>query len=105
TVAELKALEAQVTPISGPPRERRHEQVEYEYDKQQDKPGEAAVSHWPADADAATAESTSSHVAFNIPTNWRGPKVSESGFIPPDSNGAVGPTQALVTANGRFKLD
>src|SRR5205085_11843321 len=33
-----------------------------------------------------------------------GPGLGESGFIPPDSVGDVGPTQILVAANGRIKV-
>jgi hypothetical protein len=45
-----------------------------------------------------------SDATFNITTNFLGSRLAESGFIPPDSNGAVGPTQVLVATNGRFKL-
>src|SRR5207253_2035658 len=31
-------------------------------------------------------------------------QLSESGFIPPDSMGAVGPTQYLLCVNGRIKV-
>ncbi|MDX6616829.1 MAG: hypothetical protein QOD60_1920 [Solirubrobacterales bacterium] len=37
-------------------------------------------------------------------TSFLGAQVSESGFIPPDSMGSVGPTQALVSVNGRIKV-
>ena len=36
-------------------------------------------------------------------TSFLGAQFSESGYIPPDSKGAVGPTQVLVIANGRIK--
>jgi len=36
--------------------------------------------------------------------SWNGPTLSESGFIPPDSTGDVGPSQVLVAANGRIKV-
>jgi hypothetical protein len=103
TVAELMAREANAPRVEGAPRERRHEQSEREFDKWRKNPDAPAVSQWPADDGRAVA-SASSKVAFNITNNWLGPTVSESGFIPPDSNGAVGPTQVLVTANGRFKV-
>jgi hypothetical protein len=37
-------------------------------------------------------------------TNFTGATISDTpGFVPPDSMGAVGPTQFLVTVNGRFR--
>ncbi len=38
------------------------------------------------------------------PTNFLGAKLNESNFVPPDSMGAVGPSQILVDVNGRIKL-
>ena len=38
------------------------------------------------------------------PTNFLGAQLSESNFIPPDSMGAVGPSQILVSVNGRIKV-
>ena len=112
TVGDLMTREALATPVGDPPRERRHEQAEREFDKQRELPGAAAVSQWPTDGidgidgiggDDRT-RSVRPHVAFSVSTNFQGPKLSESGFIPPDSIGAVGPTQVLVAANGRFKV-
>jgi Big-like domain-containing protein len=42
--------------------------------------------------------------SFTAGTSFLGAQVSESGFIPPDSMGAVGPTQILVDVNGRIKV-
>jgi hypothetical protein len=39
-----------------------------------------------------------------IGTNFVGTHASESGSLPPDSVGAVGPTQVMVLSNGRFKV-
>lgn len=41
--------------------------------------------------------------AFAAGTSFLGAQFSESGFIPPDSMGSVGPTQVLVGVNGRIK--
>jgi hypothetical protein len=41
---------------------------------------------------------------FPAGTSFLGAQISESGFIPPDSMGSVGPTQVLVAVNGRFKV-
>jgi hypothetical protein len=37
-------------------------------------------------------------------TSFLAAQSSESGFIPPDTMGEVGPTQIMVTVNGRFKV-
>jgi hypothetical protein len=37
-------------------------------------------------------------------TSFLGAQVSESGFVPPDSMGSVGPSQALVSVNGRIRV-
>jgi hypothetical protein len=37
-------------------------------------------------------------------TSFLGAQVSESGLVPPDSMGAVGPSQVLVVVNGRVKV-
>jgi hypothetical protein len=42
--------------------------------------------------------------AVNPSTSFVGVQSNESGFIPPDSMGAVGPSQVLVFVNGRIKV-
>jgi hypothetical protein len=42
--------------------------------------------------------------AFAAGTSFLGTQFSESGFIPPDSMGSVGPSQVLVAVNGRIKV-
>jgi hypothetical protein len=42
--------------------------------------------------------------SFSAGTSFLGAQVSESGFVPPDSMGSVGPTQVLVSVNGRIKV-
>jgi hypothetical protein len=37
-------------------------------------------------------------------TSFLGAQTNESGFVPPDSMGAVGPSQVLVDVNGRIKV-
>src|SRR5207248_694645 len=56
---------------------------------------------WPEAAAGATAAEFQPQV---VGTNFLGVQASESGFIPPDSMGAVGPDQILVVANGRIKV-
>src|SRR5439155_5799443 len=42
--------------------------------------------------------------SFSAGTSFLGAQSSESGFIPPDSMGAVGPSQIVVDVNGRIKV-
>ena len=39
-----------------------------------------------------------------VGTSFLGPVVSESGYIPPDTQGDVGPAQILMSSNGRIKV-
>jgi IPT/TIG domain len=59
------------------------------------------VSQLPGGApSAATTPSTPQ----TLGTNFTGATISDTpGFVPPDTMGAVGPTQYLVTVNGRFR--
>jgi uncharacterized repeat protein (TIGR01451 family) len=61
-----------------------------------------ALSQWPP---AEIARSLP--LPYNpqtVGTSFLGARASESGFIPPDSMGDVGPTQLLVVVNGRIKV-
>ncbi|MEK6277911.1 MAG: hypothetical protein AABM29_07860 [Actinomycetota bacterium] len=41
---------------------------------------------------------------FAVSTSFLGTQSSESGFIPPDTQGSVGPTQVVFASNGRIKV-
>jgi hypothetical protein len=41
---------------------------------------------------------------LSVGTSFTGTTLGESGFVPPDSMGAVGPSQFLVVVNGRVKV-
>jgi hypothetical protein len=103
TVAAIMAREARTPRVAGPPRERRPEQAEHDREPRQPNPDSPAVSRWPLVPDVQEPF-TGPFTPQTIGTDFLGPRLSESGAIPPDSNGAVGPTQVLVTANGRFKV-
>src|SRR5260221_2511337 len=64
TVAELMARDAAMPPVSGAPRERRSEQAEHAFDKQQPMPGESAVSRWPPTSDSR--KSAGPPIAFHV---------------------------------------
>ena len=71
-------------------------------------PSSPRVSQWPrAYGPKALGKGGHGGGAFNpqtIGTNFEGANLSESGYLPPDSNGAVGPTQVLIALNGRVKV-
>ncbi len=61
-----------------------------------------AISQWPPQTDSdrpAPAPGSPQTVS----TNFKGPMLSETGAFPPDTMGAVGPTQFLVFVNGRIR--
>jgi hypothetical protein len=76
-------------------------------------PPAPAVSQWPP-ADPLSLLSPDGGVQLDstiVPlnpqtpgTSFKGVTVSESGFIPPDSMGDIGPTQILFAENGRVKV-
>ncbi|MBL8048454.1 MAG: hypothetical protein JNJ45_07205 [Chthonomonas sp.] len=41
---------------------------------------------------------------ITVGASWLGPDSPNSGFFPPDSFGAVGPTQVFAVTNGRFRV-
>src|SRR5438132_6127930 len=61
-----------------------------------------AVSAWPNTASRSLA--LPSALPQTVGGSFLGAQLSESGFIPPDSMGAVGLTQFLVGINGRIKV-
>jgi len=68
-------------------------------------PDSPLVSSWPAPAaGSALAAAAPTQPVFSVGANFIGPRLDESGLIPPDSIGAVGPTQVMVLANGRLKV-
>jgi hypothetical protein len=76
--------------------------------REKPEPGEeAAPSRRPGPATRqqrlGTAAITPSQ-AVTPSTNFLGAQSNESGFIPPDSMGSVGPSQVVVFVNGRFKV-
>jgi hypothetical protein len=57
----------------------------------------------PTPKSAQIAISVEPKIAQSATTNFLGARTSDSGFIPPDSMGAVGPTQFIVAVNGRVR--
>jgi hypothetical protein len=75
--------------------------------REKPEPGEGAAG--PKAPGAGTSQQRVGQAAIgansslSAGTSFLGAQVSESGFVPPDSMGSVGPTQVLVDVNGRIK--
>ncbi len=77
-------------------------------------PNAPKVSQWPpevikkgkAQKDALQIQSQPGKILSpqTVGVSFLGPVLSESGWIPPDTQGDVGPTQVLMIANGRIKV-
>lgn len=78
---------------------------EDEYPEIPPNPYSPDVSQWPPrNPDQKNTEPLQTDNPQTIGTSFLGPQLSEAGYIPPDSQGDVGPTQVLVCANGRIKV-
>ncbi len=108
TVADLMARDARLQSLLVPtsPRERRPEQGERERPPKGQNPAAPGVSRWPEGGrtQSAPLDRVAPLAAFSLVSYFAGTSLSQSGFIPPDSNGAVGPSQVFVASNGRFKV-
>ncbi len=65
------------------------------------------VSSWPPSEGKGTARPEGAPVPQNPQTvgaNFMGAQVSDSGYIPPDTMGAVGPDQVVIILNGRIRV-
>src|SRR5262245_13771376 len=112
TVADIMDREARTVPQGPRPiRETREAPPRDPFYLQ--SPPAPAVSQWPpARASAGTSTSDGplgdSGIAPLSPQtpgiSLKGVTVSESGFLPPDSMGDIGPTQILFAENGRVKV-
>jgi hypothetical protein len=87
--------------------ERRHEQAGTSLrGARRDNPASPRVAEWPLrDPSSATARDEGPLTsAFNSTLAFDGPNSTESPYTPPDTNGAVGPNQIMMPANGRIKI-
>jgi hypothetical protein len=111
TVAEIMDREARMVP-QGPPAIRETREAPPRDPTLLQSPPSPAVSQWPpAEASASTSSTAGvddSAIALLSPQSAgisvKGASVSESGFLPPDSMGDIGPTQILFAENGRVKV-
>jgi hypothetical protein len=64
---------------------------------------QSASSYPPLNNESKGNQNNTNNSPQSVSTNFTGITVSESGFIPADNMGAVGPTQVVLIANGRIK--
>jgi hypothetical protein len=103
TVGDIMERERRAPAVSlGQARESKSWEFDMRRLVRRHDPSAPAVSQWPP------LESFSSLSEPAIPqtvgASFLGASISDSGYIPPDSMGAVGPTQALIIVNGRIKV-
>lgn len=65
---------------------------------------ELDVGQWPPPDVGTTRPSTGVLAPQTLGTSFTGVTLADSGYIPPDSMGAVGPTQVLFCENGRIRV-
>jgi len=106
TVQEIMNDEAMLpSDYYAKPKPRTNPEFEIEMPEKSQNPNAPEYSQWPPkNEDQKSTEQIQTDNPQIIGTSFLGPKLSESGYIPPDSQGDVGPTQVLVCANGRIKV-
>ena len=105
TVAELESATRREPKVAGPIERRPEQRGTAERHGKTSNPNAPAVAQWPlAEPSAEPRERRGPAIAFTGGLAINGPNLTESGFVPPDSNGAVGPNQVMMTSNGRFKI-
>ena len=103
TVAEIMEREQRAPKVAAfPPRETKPEVEFRKLLPPRLRPGAPAVPRWPMLEGALAAPGP--YNPQTVGTSFLAAQLSESGFIPPDSMGDVGPTQILVAINGRIKV-
>ena len=112
TVAAIMDREARTAPRGPRPIHEAREAAPRDPNQLLSPPA-PAVSQWPPAEDAAATlpaggslgESPIAPLNPQTPgISFKGVTVAESGFLPPDSNGDIGPTQILFAENGRVKV-
>jgi K319-like protein len=85
------------------PRETHHE-IDEELELQKDPNAPPPRSHWPPIAESSSVDLVGApSLPQSVGTSFKAVGIGESGFIPPDSMGDVGPTQILTHVNGRIR--
>lgn len=103
TVDAIMAREANAPPIVGLRLHDKPERRGFNRELLPQNPDSPAVSSWPIGAINPEPQ-FGERSPQNIGVEFLGMDDSESGFIPPDTIGDVGPSQIVVAANGRIKV-
>ncbi len=107
TVAEIMEKEAMLpAPYYPKVKPRANPDIENEerLEKQQN-PNAPEVSQWPPrNQEQKDIHQNESDNPQTIGTSFLGPYLGNAGYVPPDSQGDVGPSQVLVCANGRITV-
>jgi len=108
TVAEIMARDTSFIPLDGTRTggKERHPRLFADRKHLGQNPDSPAVAQWPAapEAGGRGGEPVGPNTPQTPGVSFLAAQLSESGFIPPDTQAAVGPGQILVTLNGRIKV-
>lgn len=87
------------------PRETHHE-MDLDEELKEDPNAPPPMSHWPPIPEMLSSSAVPGvpNLPQTVGTSFKGVGLSESGYIPPDTMGDVGPTQILMHVNGRIKV-
>lgn len=92
---------------------RFNDEKEWERDNLPSDPASPLVPCWPYDpkvgplinvAKKLGGRDTPPNLPQGLGTEFLGPALNSSGFIPPDTEGSVSPTQILIPVNGRIRV-
>jgi hypothetical protein len=104
TVADIMARDALLPAVSMPLRAMPEHAFDHEKEPNPEAPD---VAQWPPARGVKAGEARAQadeRAPQPLGVDFQAIQASEAGFIPPDSMGAVGPTQLMVVANGRIKV-
>ncbi|MFI5144664.1 MAG: T9SS type A sorting domain-containing protein [Ignavibacteria bacterium] len=104
TIDEIMDRERKHPFVYTGPHLTREESEEFYHGKMQNPTAPDVPSWPPVSRDNIFLKNKETSNPQTIGVTFDGPQLSESGFIPPDNNGDVGPAQILVIANGRVKV-
>src|ERR1051326_614224 len=79
----------------------RHRKIGEDPDRLRHNPRAPDVAQWPI---TGVGSGDYAEIPQIVGVNFQGSQASETSFIPPDSMGAVGPSQIMVVVNGRIKM-
>ena len=102
TTAQIMERERTRPPVTTPRRWKPERENESRRTILQN-PGSPSVAQWPPLGHSRPETATQPLVAQTFGTSFTGATLSETGAFPPDTMGAVGPTQFFVFLNGRLK--